>query len=574
MSTSTRITSLILLLVAFVTFGFFAAPSGNPSVENGKNLYMNYCSFCHGAEGKGDGPAAVYLFPKPRDFTTGSYKFQSTPVGSLPTDEDLLRTMTKGMPSSAMPGWDRLSEKDRKDIAAYIKLWSPRFASEQPYDVVVIDREPPLTEELVRAGKVVYALAGCGMCHGRTGAGDGPSAEAMTDDVGRPIRPYNFTRARAFKGGDSPGDIYRTFSTGIGGTPMPGYGEDALTIGRETVADLSIFEGEYSHEELQEFESIISQWPTEGQLNAMSDAERKMLADERRWALVYYVLSLSKSEKTPITYTTTDHSVQSLKVRDVVQFKDPLSSQWERVTGVELGLIPLWQRDTPTDRVHIKTVTDGKTIAFWVEWDDPTLDDEALYNARFGDAAAVQFPLDPASNPFFGMGDTNFAVNIWHWKSWWERDLASFAGVNSAFPNNATEFYPFDVGGGSLLAEHFVSKDSAAKISMTWNAGWGSGNVLSAQRRNSPVEDLNAIGFGTLASQTMNQQNVPGKGVWRDGKWTVIFMRSLDSKDRDDVQLKMGQTIPISFAVWDGSFGDRDGQKMITNWYRLTIGTE
>jgi len=574
MKTSKSVAFVIVLLGAFVALGFYAAREGDPSFERGKNLYMRYCSSCHGTEGKGDGPAAVYLFPKPRDFTTGSYKFQSTPVGSLPTDEDLLRTITKGMPSSAMPAWDRLSEGDRRDIVAYIKSLSPRFASERPRDVVVIDREPPQTKELVKEGKVVYALAGCGMCHGTTGAGDGPSSESMTDDSGRPIRPYNFTRARAFKGGDSPRDIYRTFSTGIGGTPMPGYGADALTISRETVADLSVFEHEYSQEELREFASYIARWPTEEQLNAMTDAERKALADERRWALVYYVLSLSTSEKSPIRYTTTDHPVVSQSVKDVAHFNDPLSSRWDGVKEVELALIPLWQRDTPTDRVSVQSVTDRKSIAFRIQWDDPTLDDEALSNGRFGDAVAVQFPLDPAGDPFFGMGDTNFAVNIWHWKSWWQRDLVSFAGVNSAFPGNATDFYPFDISGGSVLEQYFASKDTASRVSLAWNAGWGSGNLLSAQKRNSPVEDLNAKGFGTLTSQTLRQQNVFGRGIWKNGKWIVVLMRSLASKDENDVQLKTGQTIPVSFAVWDGSFEDRDGQKLVTNWYRLTIGTE
>jgi mono/diheme cytochrome c family protein len=563
---------LVLMLLVFVFFGFLVGED-NQSIEDGKKSYLKYCSTCHGTEGKGDGAAAIYLFPKPRDFTSSIFKFQSTPVGSLPTDEDLLRTIAKGMPGSAMPAWDRLSVQDRNDLVAYIKSLSPRFATEKPSDVVVIDREPQPSEEMIRIGKVVYALAGCGMCHGKTGAGDGPSSESMTDDLGRPIKPYNFTRARAFKGGGAPRDIYRTFSTGVGGTPMPGYGEDALTVGREAVSDLSGFEEQYSREELQEFEAYISRWPTEEQLNKMSSAERTMLADERRWALVYYVLSLSGSSKTSVTYTTTDHPVLSVRVGDVAQFNDPQLTQWDNVKGVELALISLWQRDTPTDRVFLKSVTDGNIVVFRMEWEDPTKDDEALYNARFGDAAAVQFPLDPASDPFFGMGDTNFVVNIWQWKSWWEQDITQFAGVHNAFPNTMVDFYPFDVSGGSRV-EYFVSADSAKKISLSWNAGWGSANLLSAQTRASSVEDLNARGFGTLTSQPLSQQNVFGKGIWKDGRWVVVMMRRLTSEDHHDVQLKMGQTIPVSFAVWDGSLGDRNGQKMVTNWYQLTLGTK
>ena len=109
---------------------------------------------------------------------------------------------------------------------------------------------------------------------------------------------------------------------------------------------------------------------------------------------------------------------------------------------------------------------------------------------------------------------------------------------------------------------------------MPWNAGWGSGNLISAQVRTSPVEDLNAKGFGTLTSQGASGQNVTGKGIWKDEKWSIVFIRTLDSKEKNDVPLKSGMTIPVAFAVWDGSLGDRNGQKMVTNWYRLTIGAK
>ncbi len=565
-----------ICLVAFVIpvlgFGVFS-PLAFPdqgSASRGKQLYNRYCSTCHGVDGKGEGTAAVYLSPKPRDFTRGIFKFQSTPVGSLPTDEDLHRTLKNGMPGSAMPAWDRLSDQQRSDLVAYIKTFSERFATEKPTDILTITSEPSATPEMIRNGKAVYALAGCWMCHGTTGTGDGPSAPNLVDDQGRSIRPYNFTRAATFKGGGTPGDIYRTFSTGIGGTPMPGYGEDALTIGRESVADLTNLEGQYTAEEIAEVRRYAQHWPSEQELAQMTPEQRKALSDERRWSLVYYVLSLSSSGKTRISYTTTDHPVVAALVENVSLFADPLASQWQQVKETELALISLWQRDTPTDRVAVKAVADEKSISFRLEWEDATKDDGALYNAQFGDAAAIQFPLDPASDPFFGMGDTSFAVNIWQWKSWWEKDIVEYAGVNDAFPFNAADFYPFDMSGRSTL-EYFASRDSARALSATWNAGAASGNLLSMQRRTSPVEDLNGRGFGTLTSQPAAEQNVSGKGVWRDGRWSVVITRSLISQHKNDVVLTKGTTLPMACAVWDGALGDRNGQKMVTNWYQLII---
>ncbi|MBI4547918.1 MAG: c-type cytochrome [Ignavibacteriae bacterium] len=568
-----RIVFMLIIAVAFVAVGVQFLDGSvmmTSDASRGKQLYERYCANCHGLDGKGEGSAAKYLFPKPRDFTRGLFKFQSTPVGSLPTDEDLHRTIKNGMPGSAMPAWDRLTGQERNDLVAYIKTYSERFQTEQPTDVLTIEKEPEATPEMLQDGKAVYALAGCWRCHGKTGAGDGPSANDLKDDLERPIRPYNFTRAGAFKGGGTPRDIYQTFSTGIGGTPMPGYGEDALTLTIESFPDLENLEGQYTPEEIHDIRDYVSKLPSEVEMNTKTETERKALADAKRWVLVYYVLSLSQSGKSQISYTITDHPITAVSVKDVSQFTDPTSTQWSDIKEIELALISLWQRETPTDRVHVKCVTDRKSIAFRLEWEDPTKDDNALYNAKFGDAAAVQFPLDPTTDPFFGMGDTNFVVNIWHWKSWWEKDRVEYAGVTSAFPDMAVDGYPFDVTGSSI-AEYFVSRDSAKNISMTWNAGWGSGNLLSAQVRTSSVEDLNAKGFGTLTSQAANAQNVKGKGIWKDGKWSVVLYRSLDSKEKDDVVLKSSTTIPVAFAVWDGSLNDRNGQKMVTNWYRLNI---
>ena len=98
---------VVVLGLSLLAMGFRVRASSRQdssgSAENGKTLYLKYCSTCHGVDGTGEGTATVYLFPKPRDFTKGIFKFQSTPSGSLPTDGDLERTIRNGMPGSAMP---------------------------------------------------------------------------------------------------------------------------------------------------------------------------------------------------------------------------------------------------------------------------------------------------------------------------------------------------------------------------------------------------------------------------------------------------------------------------------------
>jgi cytochrome c553 len=71
-------------------------------VEQGRAIYIRRCSFCHGLMGDGEGPAAQFLDPRPRDFTLGTFKFRTTQSGELPTDEDLFRTVSRGLSGTGM----------------------------------------------------------------------------------------------------------------------------------------------------------------------------------------------------------------------------------------------------------------------------------------------------------------------------------------------------------------------------------------------------------------------------------------------------------------------------------------
>ena len=65
----------------------------------GKQVYFRRCVGCHGVKGDGNGTSARFLNSKPRDFTTGTFKFRSTIGGanSLPSDEDLFITISHGL---------------------------------------------------------------------------------------------------------------------------------------------------------------------------------------------------------------------------------------------------------------------------------------------------------------------------------------------------------------------------------------------------------------------------------------------------------------------------------------------
>jgi len=216
-------------------------PDRSDLVDRGRAVYRQRCVGCHGPEGDGNGAAATFLSPRPRDFTAAVFKFRSTPSGALPTDGDLYRTVTRGVRWTAMPTWHELPDKDRLAVVAFIKLFSKRWKEEKP-EPPLVATAPPARAELIARGRDLYGSAKCWECHGESGRGDGPSAAQLKDDLDRPIRPTDFTRGQ-LKGGGQVVDVFRTMTNGLDGTPMPSFA-DTMT-------------------------------------------------DDERWAISYYVLSLS-----------------------------------------------------------------------------------------------------------------------------------------------------------------------------------------------------------------------------------------------------------------------------------------
>jgi len=229
-------------------------PKSEEWIEYGKNVYARRCEGCHGLTGNGNGPAATFMYKfRPRNFNAGVFKFRLTPSGSLPQDGDLYRTVTRGIRGSSMPSWHMLPDKVRIAVIQYIKyeLAVDRSDPEEPYHYFVeepaeapmyIGMAPEPSEDLVKHGKEVWQQAKCWECHGNSGKGDGDKSRELEDDFGYPILPADLT-AGLYKSGPSVKDIYRTVTTGLSGTPMPSYGDS--------------------------------------------------LPEEDRWALAYFVLSLS-----------------------------------------------------------------------------------------------------------------------------------------------------------------------------------------------------------------------------------------------------------------------------------------
>lgn len=194
--------------------------------ENAKVNYRRYCTGCHGDYGDGEGENAQWIDPKPRNFTLGQFKCRSTPTGTLPTDDDLYNTIGRGIVNSNMPQWLPLTDDERVDMVAYVKHFSPKFVTEKPGTPIQVPPEPEVTADRVKAGQALFQKLECWKCHGVEGRGNGPSADTLTDDQNRPIKPFNFHDGTRFKCGTSDQDLYKIFMTGLDGTPMPSFADN------------------------------------------------------------------------------------------------------------------------------------------------------------------------------------------------------------------------------------------------------------------------------------------------------------------------------------------------------------
>jgi mono/diheme cytochrome c family protein len=121
----------------------------------GYGLYRRNCLHCHGSSGAGDGPTAPFLYPAPRDYRKGIFKFTSTPSGARPHRDDLRRTITNGLHGTSMPAFDALmSPPEIEQVIDYVIFLSMRGETELALieEASISDEKDPnaLSDEIVR----------------------------------------------------------------------------------------------------------------------------------------------------------------------------------------------------------------------------------------------------------------------------------------------------------------------------------------------------------------------------------------------------------------------------------------
>jgi len=515
-------------------------PSTNIPSKGGEQLFARHCANCHGAKGDGQGIAARFLFPKPRDLRAGRFRLSN----SVPSRDDLHSVLTRGMPGSSMPPWGHLSQADRdalvdevmrlrragareyyiamlkeqdeltdeeiaeEDTQAEIQEYVDDFST--PGESSVVPEFSAPTDETIARGKEVYTTAGCLQCHGKEGKGDG--AKEMIDAENLPTRPRDFT-VGIFKGGHDLASLYRRTAYGMPGTPMP------------SSANLTTEQMEY---------------------------------------LIHYIRSMSTEQQRLAAIlnreTIVAKSVDTIPV-------DSQADAWADAEPVSLRMAPLWWRDNSDPDLTVQAVHDGEQLAVRVSWRDESADQHAARSESFEDAVAMELYQGDAE-PFIGMGSSDVPIDVWFWDADRQGDPVT---VEDTYPNTVVDLFPLSE---KVVASAELDRDGARAadqpdISLPARAV---GNPIVPTSGASGASSLTADGPGSLTFRIPKSPLVAAWGEWADGRWTVVMTRSLSVESAaDGISLPADGKTSVAFAVWDGSQKDRDGKKLITIWQDLVL---
>lgn len=211
-----------------------------------------------------------------------------------------------------------------------------------------------------------------------------------------------------------------------------------------------------------------------------------------------------------------------------------------------------------TTQVGVRAVSDGRQIAFRLEWVDATLDD-LPHAALFSDACAVQLPVEKGPDlPAPQMGEAGRAVEIAYWRASWQAAVDGRGDeIQDLYPGATVDHYPFQA----------QSLESGSEDQRAMELRYAPARALDNRMegpRERPVQDLLAEGPGTLVPLPVQVSS--GKGVRTEDGWRVVIVRPLPS------WLQPGMRSQVAFAVWDGAHEEVGSRKMRSVWIPLSVG--
>jgi mono/diheme cytochrome c family protein len=505
--------SVIAACLLFAT-GAVAAPpvdlGSDAQRAAGKKLYDAHCSQCHGEKGDGQGIAAPFVLPKPRDFTSGKYKIRTTPSGALPTTQDLKSIIRLGMPYTAMPAWPQLTDPQLTELAYYVKSFAPDFANpERQPEPIKTSSTPASSKESIEKGQKLYADLGCARCHGELGRTDGVSAPTLTDDFGHPIRAADLTRRWTFRGGPTRQDIFRAFSTGLNGTPMPSF-VDALS-------------------------------------------------EEQRWDLANYVYSLSPSDSPNYATVLVAKKVQKeLDLADAKLFEGAAPAYFPMFGQI---IQPGRAFHPPCTGLTGRVVYNESEIAFELSWNDMRAETTGKNAPDLAVPASEDQPpkTEPTAagggSPWGDAEETAPAAKSESAGDFWGDEGAAPAAPASEFSDAVAVQFPVDIP-TTIRKPYFIFGDKGHPVDI-----W----FFDLARKQPGLY----VGHGSDSIESLGPRGLSAASRYDNGQWTVAIKRRLRSQG--ETTFEEGGFVPVAFSVWDGMSRERGNKRALSNWWTLYL---
>lgn len=233
---------------------------------------------------------------------------------------------------------------------------------------------------------------------------------------------------------------------------------------------------------------------------------------------------------------------------------DPTAGPWAQIPGVA---VPMTAQATTypfggdaVPAVDVRALHWNNRLFVRVEWPDTTVNDSTFGVDQFADAAAIQFPAGAGSAvPALCMGQADAGVNIWQWRA------DSQAGIPQTLGEADNDGY----------ADHYMITEDIGYPARYAGNPFDLPGTPAAQ-------DLVAAGFGTLTA--VPEQAVAAAGEHDGNRWAVVFSRGFASPGEGQPSLSVGTDADVAVAAWNGQHQDRNGQKAVSQFVKLDIGTD